>query len=98
MSTTCETSGRQRAAGIDRREFAGFGAASLATALLPLPTALTAAPSVEPRTQTGLLSDWDIDDVWGVYPRYSEAIGYGKPRGAVPSAARGADSIFAEFV
>ncbi len=27
-----------------------------------------------------LLDDWTIDDMWGVYPRPSEPIGYGRPR------------------
>jgi hypothetical protein len=27
------------------------------------------------------LADWTIDDMWGVYPRPSESIGYGRPRG-----------------
>ena len=24
------------------------------------------------------LADWTIDDMWGVYPRYAEPIGYGR--------------------
>lgn len=31
-----------------------------------------------PRAQ---LADWHVDDMWGVYPRPHEAIGYGRPRG-----------------
>ena len=27
------------------------------------------------------LADWHIDDMWGVYPRPSEPIGYGRPHG-----------------
>lgn len=27
------------------------------------------------------LADWHIDDMWGVDPRPSEAVGYGGPRG-----------------
>jgi hypothetical protein len=66
---------------LDRREFlAGAGVAVVASAL---PLTLAVAPpavagSPEPRAQ---LTDWHVDDMWGVYPRPSEAIGYGRPRG-----------------
>jgi hypothetical protein len=26
-------------------------------------------------------ADWHVDDMWGVYPRPSEPIGYGRPHG-----------------
>jgi len=32
-------------------------------------------------TPRAKLADWTIDDMWGVYPRPSEPIGYGRPRG-----------------
>ena len=66
--------------GFDRREFlAGAGAAVVAGALpLTLAVAPVPAGAAEPRAQ---LADWHIDDMWGVYPRPSETIGYGRPRG-----------------
>ena len=65
---------------LDRREFlAGAGAAVVASAL-PLALAV-AAPPVGDTTPRALLADWHIDDMWGVYPRPHEAIGYGRPHG-----------------
>jgi hypothetical protein len=64
----------------DRREFI-VGAGALAAAAC-LPVALvTAVPSVGAATPHATLTDWHIDDMWGVYPRPSEPIGYGRPRG-----------------
>ena len=65
---------------IDRREFlVGAGAAVVASAL---PVALAvAAPPTGDTTPRAQLADWHIDDMWGVYPRPSEAIGYGRSRG-----------------
>ena len=64
---------------LDRRELiAGVGA--LATVAC-LPVALAAAePVVGDATPRATLADWHIDDMWGVYPRPHEAIGYGRPR------------------
>jgi hypothetical protein len=66
--------------GFDRREFlVGAGAAVVASAL---PVALAvAAPPTGDTTPRAQLADWHIDDMWGVYPRPSEAIGYGRPHG-----------------
>jgi hypothetical protein len=65
---------------LDRREFiAGTGAVA-AVACLPIALA-TAAPSVGDTTPRATLADWHVDDMWGVYPRPSEAIGYGRPHG-----------------
>jgi hypothetical protein len=65
---------------LDRREFiAGAGALAAAACL---PAALVAAPpSVGNATPRGTLDDWHVDDMWGVYPRPSEPIGYGRPHG-----------------
>jgi hypothetical protein len=65
---------------LDRREFiAGAGALAAATCL---PVALAVAePAVGSVTPHATLTDWHVDDMWGVYPRPSEAIGYGRPRG-----------------
>ena len=64
----------------DRREFiAGAGAATL-TACLPIAGA-TAEPAVGEAPPRATLTDWHIDDMWGVYPRPSEPIGYGRPQG-----------------
>jgi hypothetical protein len=64
----------------DRREFiVGAGALAIATSL---PVALAAAePAVGDATPRATLADWHVDDMWGVYPRPSEAIGYGRPHG-----------------
>jgi hypothetical protein len=61
------------AVGLDRREFLGGAGAVVLTATLPVAWSAqaTPAPSVAP-----LLSDWTIDDMWGVYPRYAEPIDY----------------------
>jgi hypothetical protein len=64
---------------IDRRAFIGTGAAVCAASLLPLSTILAASPGSVASTQAGALSDWTIDDMWGVYPRYADAIGYSRP-------------------
>ena len=64
----------------DRRDFiAGAGALAL-TACLPVAIA-AAEPAVGDATPRATLTDWHVDDMWGVYPRPHEAIGYGRPRG-----------------
>jgi hypothetical protein len=65
---------------LDRREF--IVAAGAATAAVCLPVALAAAsPPVGDVTARAVLEDWHVDDMWGVYPRPSEPIGYGRPHG-----------------
>ncbi len=66
--------------GLDRREFLVGAGAAIAASALPVALAVAAPPAgdTQPRAQ---LADWHIDDMWGVYPRPSEAIGYGRPRG-----------------
>ena len=57
----------------------GAGALALASAL---PVAFAVAePAVGDATPRAKLTDWHIDDMWGVYPRPSEAVGYGRPHG-----------------
>jgi hypothetical protein len=64
----------------DRRELI-VGAGALA-AVACLPIALAAAePALGETTPRATLSDWHIDDMWGVYPRPHEAIGFGRPHG-----------------
>jgi hypothetical protein len=65
---------------LDRREFVvGAGGALVATFL---PVAIAgAAPDVGAVAPSATLDDWHVDDMWGVYPRPSEPIGYGRPRG-----------------
>jgi hypothetical protein len=64
----------------DRRELI-VGAGALAV-VASLPIALAAAePAVGDATPRATLTDWHIDDMWGVYPRPHEAIGYGRPHG-----------------
>jgi hypothetical protein len=75
---------------LGRREFIVAAGTAAAVAYLPLAgDAQAAAPAVGAADTRELLADWTIDDMWGVYPRPSEAIGYGRPRGD------GADAMLA---
>ena len=65
---------------LDRREFLVGAGATLVASALPLALAVAAPPTGD-ATPRARLADWHIDDMWGVYPRPSEAIGYGRPRG-----------------
>ena len=65
---------------LDRREFLVGAGATLVASALPLALAVAAPPTGDP-TPRAQFADWHIDDMWGVYPRPSEAIGYGRPRG-----------------
>jgi hypothetical protein len=65
---------------IDRRELIAGAGALAAAACLPVAFA-AAEPGVGDATPRATLTDWHIDDMWGVYPRPSEAIGYGRPHG-----------------
>ena len=65
---------------LDRREFIATAGAAAAAACLPVALAV-AVPSVGEAAPQAKLADWTIDDMWGVYPRPSEPIGYGRPRG-----------------
>ena len=61
---------------LDRRTFMGAAAAVSAVSLLPVSLGAAATTqAVNPQ----LLADWSIDDMWGVYPRYADAIAYGHP-------------------
>jgi len=70
---------------LDRREFiAGAGAVAGAVCLpvtLAVAAPAVAAPAVGSTTPSAALADWHVDDMWGVYPRPSEPIGYGRPHG-----------------
>lgn len=63
---------------IDRREL--LVAAGAVAAVVYLPMAAAAARPVGASTPRQSLTDWHIDDMWGVYPRPSEAIGFAPPR------------------
>ena len=65
---------------IDRREFIVSAGALAVAASLPVALA-AAAPAVGDATPRATLTDWHVDDMWGVYPRPSEPIGYGRPHG-----------------
>ena len=65
---------------LDRREFIAGAGAAAAAVCLPV-TLAVAAPSVGSTTPSAALADWHVDDMWGVYPRPSEPIGYGRPHG-----------------
>jgi hypothetical protein len=64
----------------DRRELIVGAGAIAAAACLPVALAV-APPAVSETASRATLTDWHIDDMWGVYPRPSEPIGYGRPRG-----------------
>jgi hypothetical protein len=65
---------------LDRREFIVAAGAAAAVACLPVALAV-ASPAVGATTPRAVLEDWHVDDMWGVYPRPSEPIGYGRPHG-----------------
>lgn len=65
---------------LDRREFIAGAGATAAVVCLPVTLAVAAA-SVGGTSPSAALADWHIDDMWGVYPRPSEPIGYGRPHG-----------------
>jgi hypothetical protein len=66
---------------LDRREFiVAVGAVAVAYAPL-VALAQTVSPAAPSAAAPAFLEDWTIDDMWGVYPRPSEPIGFGRPRG-----------------
>jgi hypothetical protein len=65
---------------VDRREFIVAAGATAAAAALPV-AIVSASPALGAQAAAATLADWSIDDMWGVYPRPSEAIGFGRPRG-----------------
>jgi hypothetical protein len=65
---------------LDRREFIAGAGAAAAAVCLPV-TLAVAAPPVGGASPSAALADWHVDDMWGVYPRPHEAIGYGRPHG-----------------
>lgn len=66
---------------LDRREFIAGVASAAGTALIPAPS-LAAATPVATAVTGPKLADWSIDDAFGLFPRYAEPIGYGRPCGA----------------
>jgi hypothetical protein len=90
------TSKAQRSAvRLERREFIVAAGAVTAAAALPLSLGLI-SPAVGAAEPSALLGDWNIDDMWGVYPRPSEPIGYSRPRedGEITAAVHPADAQF----
>jgi hypothetical protein len=78
---------------LDRRQFVAAAGAAAAVAVLPVTLAAPGA-AVGGAARRATLADWHIDDMWGVYPRPHEAVGFGRPHGdgelvtAVPPADR----------
>ena len=64
---------------LDRREFI-VAAGAIAVAYTPIAVAAQTASLPAAGAAAVLLDDWTIDDMWGVYPRPHEAIGFGRPR------------------
>lgn len=65
---------------IDRRELLIGAGAAIAVAALPAAIAAE-LPRAGGALAVAPLADWHVDDMWGVYPRPSEPIGYGRPQG-----------------
>lgn len=63
---------------VTRRRFIGGMGGAAAVALVPVPAALRAAPAGAAGVPAERLTDWTIDDMWGVYTRYAEPIGFGR--------------------
>ena len=79
----------------DRREFIVSAGALAVAASVPVALATT-EPPVGDATPRATLTDWHVDDMWGVYPRPSEPIGYGRPHadGELVAAVHPADLQF----
>jgi hypothetical protein len=82
---------------MNRRAF--IGGAALAAGGIAVSTVLpwTSAPVGAEQPTLATLSDWSIDDMWGVYPRYAERIDYPRARRPATAAAAAAGSIDALF-
>lgn len=65
---------------LDRRELIIGAGAVAAAACLPIALGV-AAPAVGETVPRATLTDWHVDDMWGVYSRPSEPIGYGRSHG-----------------
>jgi hypothetical protein len=65
---------------LDRREFLAGAAATGMAATLPV-ALVAAVPAVDSATPSARLADWHVDDMWGVFPRPHEAVGFGRPPG-----------------
>lgn len=63
---------------LNRRVFVSGIAGAAGVALVPMPSLVAATP-VAAAVTGPKLADWTVDDVCGLYPRYSQAIGYGRP-------------------
>jgi hypothetical protein len=71
---------KEDASSLARREFI-VAAGAIAVAYAPLSALAQVEPATPQAATPVLLDDWTIDDMWGVYPRYAEPIGYARPRG-----------------
>lgn len=80
---------------MNRREFIGSAAlvagGIAASAVLPWPSPANADP-VEMTPER--LGDWTVDDMWGVWPRYADPIGYGRPARETVAAAGSIEELF----
>ncbi len=63
----------------DRREFIGTVAVTTVATLVPtLATGVTTTSPATAEAVQGLLADWTIDDMFGVWPRYADPIPHGR--------------------
>jgi len=79
--------GERDGAGMNRREF--VGSVALVTGGIAVSAVVpgVSPPAMAAQSPPATLSDWTIDDMWGVYPRYADPIGYGRPLGRGETAA-----------
>ena len=82
---------------LNRRDFLQGAAAAAGGLGVSVSWAWVADPVGTAEPLLARLDDWTIDDMWGVYPRYAEPIGYARPeapRAASTSAAGSIDALF----
>jgi hypothetical protein len=70
--------------GLDRRAFVVSAGACVIAASLPALTIAAVGDAAVTGAAAERLADWSIDDMWGVYPRPAQAIGFGRPRTSAP--------------
>jgi hypothetical protein len=78
----------------DRRRFIGAG---LSLSVLPASSLVPHGQASAAVSGPELVHDWTIDDQWIGYPRYNEAIGYGRQQPFVRPKVHPADDMLIEL-
>jgi hypothetical protein len=78
---------------LDRRQVLRGIGATTAIGLTPLGAFAALAPAAEP-TVDHRANDRHVDDIWGLYPRYSQNIGFGRRRNESIQAQQPVDTQF----